>query len=128
MANKNMGIVKDDDEDFNEPVTMQGQIEKLKLENLAYREDPLWALFFSVTRKANEISRALNNVELKLDSEDKVFDRFIKLVEKLDPMVSVLSKLRQDYLKLPEDEVEQAEKKGIPLIERRAANTKRGGK
>jgi hypothetical protein len=128
MANKNMGIVKDDDEDFNEPVTMEGQIEKLKLENLAYREDPLWALFFSVTRKANEISRALNNVELKLDSEDKVFDRFIKLVEKLDPMVSVLSKLRQDYLKLPEDEVEQAEKKGIPLIERRAANTKRGGK
>lgn len=119
------GIVNDTDEDLSYPPTIEGEIERLKNENLSYREDPLWSLFFSVTRKANEISRALNNVELKLDSEDKVFDRFIKLVEKLDPMVSVLSKLRQDYLKLPEDEVAEAEKKGVPLIERRAQQKKK---
>jgi hypothetical protein len=119
------GTVQEGDEDLSHPTTLEGEIERLKSENLAYREDPLWSLFFSVTRKANEISRALNNVELKLDSDDKVFDRFIKLIEKLDPMVSVLSKLRQDYLKLPEEDIAESEKKGIPLIERRAQKSKK---
>lgn len=122
MADKRMGIVKDDDEDLSYPPTMEGEIERLNRELDNYRHDNIYKLFFAVNRKSGEIADTLNNAELDLTKEDKVFDRFIKLMEKLEPIVKTLAALRQDYLKIPEDEVELAEKKGIPLIERLAKN------
>lgn len=119
------GIVKDDDEDLSYPPTLEGEIERLKKERDYYRHDNIYKLFFSVNRKAGEIADSLNDATVDLTKEDKVFDRFIKLIEKLEPFVKTLATLRQEYLKIPEEEVEQAEKKGVPMIERRAAKSKK---
>jgi hypothetical protein len=95
-------------------------VDRLTKENQNYRLDNIYKLFFAMNRKAGEIADGLNDATLQLEGEDKVFERFLKLVEKLEPLVKTLASLRQDYLKIPEEEVAEAEKKGIPPIERRA--------
>lgn len=111
--------------DYFDNESEDDELTRLRKENNNYRLDNLYKLFFAMNRKSGEIADGLNDTTLQFDAkDDKVFDRFLKLIDKLEPLVRTLAALRQEYLKVPEDEVDEMEKKGIPPIERRAKNKK----
>lgn len=89
----------------------------LKAKLLSYQQDGMYALFFSLNRKLNELSASLNNFELDLSADDRTFDRFQKLTASLKDMVESVTWLRVNYLKMDEEEAKDAGKKGVPLIE-----------
>lgn len=101
------------------------RIEELEKELLIYKSDGMFALYFSLNRKLNELSKSLNNFSLDLTSDDKTFDRFQKLTTSLKDMVESANWLRNNFLKMTEEEAKEAEKKGIPLIEQLAKLEKR---
>ena len=92
-------------------------MEDLKKELLLYKHDGMFALYFSLNRKINELSASLNSFTLDITADDKGFDRFQKLTSSLKDMVESTTWLRVNYLKMDEQEAKEAEKKGIPLIE-----------
>jgi hypothetical protein len=92
-------------------------IEELKAELLLYRQDGMFALYFALNKKLNELSESLNSFKLDLTADDKTFDRFQKLTSSLKDMVESTNWLRLNYLKMDEGEAKEAEKKGVPLIE-----------
>ena len=92
-------------------------MEHLKKELLLYKQDGMFALYFSLNRKINELSASLNSFTLDITADDKGFDRFQKLTSSLKDMVESTTWLRVNYLKMDEQEAKEAEKKGIPLIE-----------
>ena len=92
-------------------------MEDLKKELLLYKQDGMFALYFSLNRKINELSASLNSFTLDITADDKGFDRFQKLTASLKDMVESTAWLRVNYLKMDEQEAKEAEKKGIPLIE-----------
>jgi len=92
-------------------------MEDLKKELLLYKQDGMFALYFSLNRKINELSASLNSFTLDITADDKGFDRFQKLTASLKDMVESTTWLRVNYLKMDEQEAKDAEKKGIPLIE-----------
>ena len=92
-------------------------MEDLKKELLLYKQDGMFALYFSLNRKINELSASLNSFTLDITADDKGFDRFQKLTSSLKDMVESTTWLRVNYLKMDEQEAKEAEKKGIPLIE-----------
>jgi ribosomal protein S2 len=92
-------------------------MEDLKKELLLYKQDGMFALYFSLNRKINELSASLNSFTLDITADDKGFDRFQKLTASLKDMVESTTWLRVNYLKMDEQEAKEAEKKGIPLIE-----------
>lgn len=96
--------------------------EELKL----YKQDGMYAMYFALNRKMNELSNSMNEVEIKLDGDDKVFDRFQKLTSGLKELVQTVDWLRINYLKMDESEAKEAEKKGIPLIEQLIKEKKDG--
>lgn len=89
----------------------------LKEKLLSYQQDGMYALYFSLNRKINELSKSLNQFQLDLSSDDRTFDRFQKLTSNLKDMVESVNWLRVNYLKMDELEAKEAEKKGVPLIE-----------
>ena len=92
-------------------------MDDLKKELLLYKQDGMFALYFSLNRKINELSASLNSFTLDITADDKGFDRFQKLTASLKDMVESTTWLRVNYLKMDEQEAKEAEKKGIPLIE-----------
>ena len=92
-------------------------MEDLKKELMLYKQDGMFALYFSLNRKINELSASLNSFTLDITADDKGFDRFQKLTASLKDMVESTTWLRVNYLKMDEQEAKDAEKKGIPLIE-----------
>jgi hypothetical protein len=101
------------------------RIAKLEQEIKESKQDGQFALYFALNRKANQLAALMNEATLSLTSEDKGFDRFLKLIEKMDVFTSSLLKLRQNYLRLDEVELKEIENKGIPLLEQRAAKKQR---
>ncbi len=101
------------------------EIEQLKNELLSYKSDGMFALYFSLNRKLNELSHSLNSFTLDLTSDDKNFDRFQKLTTSLRDMVESANWLRNNYLKMTDDEAKDAEKKGVPLIEQLAKENRK---
>jgi len=101
------------------------ELETLKEELLLYKQDGMYALFFSLNRKINELSVSLNSITLDLNGDDKTFERFQKLTSSLKDMVDSVNWLRVNYLKMDEAEAKEAEKKGIPLIEQLINENKR---
>ena len=93
------------------------ELESLKQELQLYKQDGMYALFFSLNRKINELSASLNSITLDLNGDDKTFERFQKLTSSLKDMVDSVNWLRVNYLKMDETEAKEAEKKGVPLIE-----------
>jgi len=89
-----------------------------------YKTDGMFALYFALNRKLNEVSSNLNSFELDLTADDKTFERFIKLAAALKETADTVNWLRINYLKMDEDEAKQVEKKGIPLLEQLVKNTK----
>jgi hypothetical protein len=100
-------------------------IKQLEDELTIYKSDGMFALYFSLNRKLNELSKSLNSFSLDLTSDDKAFDRFQKLTTSLKDMVESANWLRNNFLKMTEEEAREAEKKGIPLIEQLAKLDKR---
>lgn len=92
-------------------------MDDLKKELQLYKQDGMFALYFSLNRKINELSASLNSFTLDITADDKGFDRFQKLTASLKDMVESTTWLRVNYLKMDEQEAKEAEKKGIPLIE-----------
>lgn len=101
------------------------KIKELEDELLMYRQDGMYALYFSLNRKMNELSRSMNNFTLDFTSDDRSFDRFQKVTTSLKEMVDSASWLRNNYMKMSEEEAKEAEKKGIPLIEQLAKQNKK---
>jgi hypothetical protein len=95
-------------------------IKQLEDELLIYKSDGMFSLYFSLNRKLNELAKSLNSFTLDLTSDDKTFDRFQKLTTSLKDMVESANWLRNNFLKMSEDEANEAEKKGVPLIEQLA--------
>lgn len=95
-------------------------IKQLEDELKIYKSDGMFALYFSLNRKLNELSKSLNSFSLDLTSDDKTFDRFQKLTTSLKDMVESANWLRNNFLKMTEEEAKEAEKKGVPLIEQLA--------
>jgi len=90
-----------------------------------YKQDGMYALYFSLNRKMNELSRSMNAFTLDFTSDDRSFDRFQKVTTSLKEMVDSASWLRNNYMKMSEEEAKEAEKKGIPLIEQLAKQNKK---
>jgi hypothetical protein len=91
-------------------------IDKLQEKIKMYEQDALYALFFALNRKYNELAKAFNDFELDLTDSDKakIFKDFAK---DMDSLTKTLITLRSDYLKLSETEVQEGEIKGLPAIE-----------
>lgn len=106
-------------------MTDKQRIEDLEKELLSYKSDGMFALYFSLNRKLNELAFSLNNFTLDLTSDDRTFDRFQKLTTNIKDMVESANWLRNNYLKMSEEEAKEAEKKGIPLIEQLAKSNKK---
>jgi hypothetical protein len=94
------------------------ELDELKKELLLYKEDGMFGLYFSLNRKINELSKSLNSFTLDITKDDKTFDRFQKLTSNLKDMVESADWLRVNYLKMSEPEAKEAEKSGVPLIEK----------
>jgi len=101
------------------------RIKDLEQELIKYKSDGMFALYFSLNRKLNELSHSLNSFTLDLTSDDRNYDRFQKLTTSLKDMVESANWLRSNYLKMTEEESKDAEKKGIPLIEQLAKENRR---
>lgn len=93
-------------------------IKELEEELLLYKQDGMFGLYFSLNRKINELSASLNSFTLDITKDDKTFDRFQKLTANLKDMVESADWLRVNYLKMTEPEAKQAEKAGVPLLEK----------
>lgn len=99
---------------------MEARIKQLEDELLLYKQDGMFALYFSLNRKMNELSASMNDFTLDFKADDKSFDRFQKVTSSLKDMVESAAWLRNNYLKMSEEEAIEAEKKGVPLIEQLA--------
>ena len=73
-----------------------------------YKEDGMFSLYFALNRKINEISRSLNDTTLSLASEDRSFDRFIKLTSSLKDIVDAVNSIRINYLKMDEKQKKES--------------------
>lgn len=104
---------------------MDTRIKQLEEELLLYKQDGMFALYFSLNRKMNELAYSMNEFKLDFKSDDKSFDRFQKVTSSLKDMVESANWLRNNYLKMSEDEAKEAEKKGVPLIEQLAKQAKK---
>lgn len=104
---------------------MEERIKQLEEELLLYKQDGMFALYFSLNRKMNELSRSMNDFTLDFRSDDRSFDRFQKITTSLREMVESANWLRNNYMKMTEEEAKEAEKKGIPLIEQLAKQNKK---
>ena len=91
------------------------------VENMAFKSDSIYAVYFALNRKANEAAGSLNEFELKLtkSKDDKTFERFKQLNSMLPDLMKTINSLRNDYMRLGEEEAKEAESKGVPLIEQR---------
>lgn len=104
---------------------LEDRIEQLEDELLLYQQDGMFALYFSLNRKMNELSRSMNDFTLDFRADDRSFDRFQKITTSLREMVESANWLRNNYMKMSEEEAKEAEKKGIPLIEQLAKQNKK---
>lgn len=104
---------------------LEDRIKQLEDELLLYQQDGMFALYFSLNRKMNELSRSMNDFTLDFRADDRSFDRFQKITTSLREMVESANWLRNNYMKMSEDEAKEAEKKGIPLIEQLAKQNKK---
>ena len=104
---------------------MEERIKQLEDELLLYKQDGMFALYFSLNRKMNELSRSMNDFQLDFKSDDRSFDRFQKITTSIREMVESANWLRNNYMKMSEEEAKEAEKKGIPLIEQLAKQNKK---
>ncbi len=89
------------------------------IENLS--QDGMYALYFSQNEKANELAKIIKGLDL---SNDKDFDKWMKLTEKSEKLNAALYKLRVDYLKVDESKLADIQNAGIPLIERNGIKQK----
>jgi hypothetical protein len=106
-------------------IKMEDRIKMLEEENLLYKQDGMHALYFSLNRKMNELAASMNGFTLDFKSDDKSFDRFQKVTGSVKDMVESAAWLRNNYMKMSEEEAREAEKKGIPLIELLAKTNKK---
>lgn len=104
---------------------LEDRIKQLEDELLLYQQDGMFALYFSLNRKMNELSRSMNDFTLDFRADDRSFDRFQKITTSLREMVESASWLRNNYMKMSDEEAKEAEKKGIPLIEQLARQNKK---
>lgn len=104
---------------------LEDRIKQLEDELLLYQQDGMFALYFSLNRKMNELSRSMNDFTLDFRADDRSFDRFQKITTSLREMVESANWLRNNYMKMSEEEAKEAEKKGIPLIEQLAKQNKK---
>jgi len=104
---------------------MEEKIKQLEQEILLYKQDGMHALYFSLNRKMNELASSMNGFTLDFKSDDKSFDRFQKVTGSVKDMVESAAWLRNNYMKMSEEEAREAEKKGIPLIELLAKGNKK---
>lgn len=99
--------------------------EKLEL----YEQDPLSSTYFAVTRKLNELTISLNETVIDItNEEDKVFDRFMKFVEKGEESVNFVlfleTKLKERF---KVDDVEKTKGSKKPILEEFVTNKNNGG-
>lgn len=111
---------------LEECVTIAQQNLWLRNRVAMYEKDGMWSLFFSLNRKANEMAKSMNSFELDLTSNSKEPERFRDLVKLLPDLTPALGRMRQDYLRVDEQEAELMAKKGVPLIEQH--NSVKGNK
>lgn len=104
---------------------MDTRIQELERELMLYKQDGMFALYFSLNRKLNELAFSMNDFTLDFKSDDKAFDRFQKLTASLKDMVDSAIWLRNNHLKMSEEEAKEAEKKGVPLIEQLVKDRKK---
>jgi ElaB/YqjD/DUF883 family membrane-anchored ribosome-binding protein len=96
------------------------------VENLMFKSDSVYAVYFALNRKANEAAGSLNEFQLVLtkDKNDKTFERFKQLTSMLPDLMKTINSLRNDYMRLGEEEAKEAESKGVPLIEQKRDKAK----
>jgi hypothetical protein len=110
---------------------MEEQKEKIVLsdaEKIAlFESDAISHTYFTVARKMNELNKSLNETVLDIASDDKVFDRFMKFVERGEDAANFLllleSKLKERF---KTDDVETTAGKATPILEQFVKNKKDG--
>jgi hypothetical protein len=124
MKNYKKELIEWDDEELEPqkkeelPETDAQKIARLEGEIRLFKEDGNYNFFWSMNKKQNELSKSLNDTTIKLSGDDKVFERFMKLVEKGVELVDLLDKMKKSYLQEGAEETEELS--GIPLIERKS--------
>ena len=112
--------------EVSQPLTLKDQlqaankkIELLEDMILHYKQDPLYSSYFAWARKTNEISEAINSFTLSLTGDDKTFERYIALLKVQPEQLELMDKLRSGYLKKTEEQLNDIQNDGTPLIEQR---------
>lgn len=95
-------------------------MESLREELSNYKKDAAFSLFFSFNRKANEIAASLNKFEIDLTRDDKSFTNFMAIQKGLKDIFDTLTWLRNDYLKLTDEDIREEKQKMLPPLEQRA--------
>jgi hypothetical protein len=96
------------------PQISEDEIKALK-ERVAFIEsDPYARMYEGLLKQWNDIAADLARVKISIDGDDKSFDRFAKLVEKLGPMTDSIEKLRK---KIGIEAEDSQKKKAVNPIE-----------
>lgn len=107
-------------EQDRKPLTLEQALAIIK----DYEEDPSFGIYFACIRQVNQVKTMLNGSTISAD-DNGAFDRFVKVMDKIDDWGNKLENFRIKYLNKTEKELKDIEKTGsIPLIERRAAKQK----
>jgi|GEM_PF-1659030 len=83
-----------------------------------YEQSGIVGFYFAMNRKLNEMAEALNDTLVKLDSDDKVFERFMKIaVESRDTVENLLfleTKIKEIF---KVEDIDETKGSKTPLIE-----------
>lgn len=98
-------------------MTAEQRIKELEEELELYKTDGIIGFYFSLNRKLNELTNALNEYEINLSEESKEFERFWKSgtenMDFINCMTSLEKIIKERY---GVSEVKE-EKKNVPFIE-----------
>jgi hypothetical protein len=72
------------------------ELDELRQFKTDLEASPYLTMYEGLLKQWNNLAQELKeNVSIKIDGEDKAFDRFAKLLEKLNPMIESIEKLRK---------------------------------
>ena len=127
MSNKLKVIKKSEpiEEDLVVPLSLEDEITALRQELELFKRDALYSLWFAVNKKNNELADSLNSFTLDVQAKDKSVERYLTLQKGLKDTFETLQWLRNDYLKITEDEAVEAKERELPPIEKHNANRRK---
>ena len=106
------------EKELQELQMLKEKVKKLEDELEFYKQDEIASIYYAQKRKCNEMASSLNSCVIDLSSDDKVFDRWIKLSSNIKVTVELLEWMNAKYIKTDEDKKKEKEsKKATNILE-----------